>query len=43
LFDAVEVLLFRMNNMEGRGSCIDIKEKQRAKGKKAELIEFLEF
>lgn len=43
LFDAVEDAAFSIvNNMEGRGSLRDIKEKAEAKGKKAELIEFLE-
>lgn len=43
LFDAVEDAAFSIvNNMEGRGSLRDIKEKAEAKGKKAELVEFLE-
>ncbi len=43
LFDAVEDAAFPIvNNMEGRGSLRDIKEKADAKGKKEELIEFLE-
>jgi len=43
LFDAVEDAAFPIvNNMEGRGSLRDIKEKADAKGKKQELIEFLE-
>ena len=43
LFDAVEDAAFSIvNNMEGRGSLRDIKEKAEAKGKKAALIEFLE-
>jgi phosphoenolpyruvate carboxylase len=42
LFDAVEDAAFPIvNNMEGRGSLQDIKEKADAKGKKEELI-FLE-
>jgi phosphoenolpyruvate carboxylase len=42
LFDAVEDAAFPIvNNMEGRGSLRDIKEKQ-IKGKKEELIDFLE-
>ncbi len=43
LFDAVEDAAFPVvNNMEGRGSLRDIKEKSEAKGKREELIEFLE-
>jgi phosphoenolpyruvate carboxylase len=43
LFDAVEDAAFPVvNNMEGRGSLRDIKEKADAKGKKEELIDFLE-
>lgn len=43
LFDAVEDAAFPIvNNMEGRGSLRDIKEKADAKGKKEELISFLE-
>ncbi|WP_026709145.1 phosphoenolpyruvate carboxylase [Flavobacterium frigidarium] len=43
LFDAVEDAAFPVvNNMEGRGSLRDIKEKADAKGKKEELISFLE-
>jgi phosphoenolpyruvate carboxylase len=43
LFDAVEDAAFPVvNNMEGRGSLRDIKEKADAKGKKDELIDFLE-
>ncbi|NRT10617.1 phosphoenolpyruvate carboxylase [Flavobacterium sp. 14A] len=43
LFDAVEDAAFPVvNNMEGRGSLRDIKEKADAKGKKEELIAFLE-
>jgi phosphoenolpyruvate carboxylase len=43
LFDAVEDAAFPIvNNMEGRGSLRDIKEKADAKGKKEELIDFLE-
>jgi phosphoenolpyruvate carboxylase len=43
LFDAVEDAAFPIvNNMEGRGSLRDIKEKAEAKGKKAELVAFLE-
>jgi phosphoenolpyruvate carboxylase len=42
LFDAVEEAAFSVvNNMEGRGSLRDIKEKADAKGKQEELIEFL--
>ncbi|AWG22571.1 phosphoenolpyruvate carboxylase [Flavobacterium faecale] len=41
LFDAVEDAAFStVNNMEGRGSLRDIKEKTDAKGKQEELIEF---
>ncbi|WP_366183463.1 phosphoenolpyruvate carboxylase [Flavobacterium ovatum] len=41
LFDAVEDASFSVvNNMEGRGSLRDIKEKADAKGKQEELIEF---
>lgn len=43
LFDAVEDAAFPIvNNMEGRGSLRDIKEKADAKGKKDELKDFLE-
>ena len=43
LFDAIEDAAFPVvNNMEGRGSLRDIKEKSDAKNKKEELIEFLE-
>ena len=43
LFDAVEDAAFPIvNNMEGRGSLRDIKEKAEAKGKKADLVAFLE-
>jgi phosphoenolpyruvate carboxylase len=43
LFDAVEDAAFPIvNNMEGRGSLRDIKEKAEAKGKREELIDFLE-
>ena len=43
LFDAVEDAAFPIvNNMEGRGSLRDIKEKTDARGKKEELIDFLE-
>ena len=43
LFDAVEDAAFPIvNNMEGRGSLRDIKEKADAKGRKDELIDFLE-
>lgn len=43
LFDAVEDAAFSIvNNMEGRGSLRDIKEKAEAKGKKEELVVFLE-
>jgi phosphoenolpyruvate carboxylase len=43
LFDAVEDAAFPIiNNMEGRGSLRDIKEKADAKGKKEELVDFLE-
>jgi phosphoenolpyruvate carboxylase len=43
LFDAVEDAAFPIvNNMEGRGSLQDIKEKADAKGRKEELIDFLE-
>ena len=42
LFDAVEDAAFPIvNNMEGRGSLRDIKEKTDAQGKQEELIEFL--
>ncbi|GIZ08310.1 phosphoenolpyruvate carboxylase [Flavobacterium sp. UMI-01] len=42
LFDAVEDAAFPVvNNMEGRGSLRDIKEKADAKGKQEELIDFL--
>ncbi|OCB78581.1 phosphoenolpyruvate carboxylase [Flavobacterium crassostreae] len=43
LFDAVEDAAFPVvNNMEGRGSLRDIKEKAEAKDKKQELVAFLE-
>ena len=43
LFDAIEDAAFPMvNNMEGRGSLRDIKEKADAKNKKEELVDFLE-
>lgn len=43
LFDAVEDAAFPVvNNMEGRGSLRDIKEKASAKHKESELISFLE-
>lgn len=43
LFDAIEDAAFpEVNNMEGRGSLRDIKEKSDAKEKDDELIEFLE-
>jgi phosphoenolpyruvate carboxylase len=43
LFDAVEDAAFPVvNNMEGRGSLRDIKEKADAKNKKGELVDFLE-
>ncbi len=43
LFDAVEDAAFPVvNNMEGRGSLRDIKEKASAKDKETELISFLE-
>ncbi len=43
LFDAIEDAAFpEVNNMEGRGSLRDIKEKSDAKEKDSELIEFLE-
>lgn len=43
LFDAIEDAAFpEVNNMEGRGSLRDIKEKTDAKEKDDELIEFLE-
>lgn len=43
LFDAIEDAAFPVvNNMEGRGSLRDIKEKADAKNKKEELIDFLE-
>ncbi|MWB96270.1 phosphoenolpyruvate carboxylase [Flavobacterium sp. GA093] len=43
LFDAIEDAAFpAVNNMEGRGSLRDIKEKSDAKEKGDELIEFLE-
>jgi len=43
LFDAVEDAAFPVvNNMEGRGSLRDIKEKASAKDKEADLISFLE-
>ncbi len=43
LFDAIEDAAFPVvNNMEGRGSLRDIKEKSDVKGNKEELIHFLE-
>ncbi len=43
LFDAIEDAAFPIvNNMEGRGSLRDIKEKSEAKDKREELIDFLE-
>lgn len=43
LFDAIEDAAFpEVNNMEGRGSLRDIKEKSDAKEKDDELVEFLE-
>ena len=43
LFDAIEDAAFPIvNNLEGRGSLRDIKEKSEAKDKRDELIEFLE-
>jgi phosphoenolpyruvate carboxylase len=43
LFDAIEDAAFPVvNNMEGRGSLRDIKEKSEAKDKEEELINFLE-
>ncbi|OAB26412.1 Phosphoenolpyruvate carboxylase, type 1 [Flavobacterium fryxellicola] len=43
LFDAIEDAAFPIiNNMEGRGSLRDIKEKSDAKNKQEELIDFLE-
>jgi len=43
LFDAIEDAAFPIvNNMEGRGSLRDIKEKADARGKNEELVEFLE-
>jgi phosphoenolpyruvate carboxylase len=43
LFDAIEDAAFSVvNNMDGRGSLRDIKEKTDAKVKEAELIEYLE-
>jgi len=43
LFDAIEDAAFPVvNNMEGRGSLRDIKEKTDAEDKKEELIDFLE-
>ncbi|MCL6460930.1 Phosphoenolpyruvate carboxylase, type 1 [Flavobacterium micromati] len=43
LFDAIEDAAFPVvNNMEGRGSLRDIKEKSDAKNKQEELIDFLE-
>lgn len=43
LFDAIEDVAFSsVNNMEGRGSLRDIKEKADAKNKQKELISFLE-
>ena len=43
LFDAIEDAAFPIvNNLEGRGSLRDIKEKSEAKDKRNELIDFLE-
>nr|WP_315209721.1 phosphoenolpyruvate carboxylase [uncultured Flavobacterium sp.] len=43
LFDAIEDAAFPVvNNMEGRGSLRDIKEKSDAKDKEVELVDFLE-
>lgn len=43
LFDAIEDAAFPIiNNMDGRGSLRDIKEKTEAKNKRKELIEFLD-
>jgi phosphoenolpyruvate carboxylase len=43
LFDAIEDAAFSIvNNMEGRGSLRDIKEKASAKDREVELIDFLE-
>ena len=43
LFDAIEDAAFPIvNNLEGRGSLRDIKEKTEAKDKRNELIDFLE-
>lgn len=43
LFDAIEDAAFPVvNNMEGRGSLRDIKEKSDAKDKEEELVDFLE-
>lgn len=43
LFDAIEDAAFSIiNNLEGRGSLRDIKEKTEAKNKREELIQFLE-
>ncbi|WNM18396.1 phosphoenolpyruvate carboxylase [Flavobacterium capsici] len=43
LFDAIEDAAFAViNNLEGRGSLRDIKEKTEAKNKREELISFLE-
>lgn len=43
LFDAIEDAAFSVvNNMEGRGSLRDVKEKSDAKNAKEELIDFLE-
>ena len=43
LFDAIEDAAFPIvNNMEGRGSLRDIKEKSDAKNKQEELVDFLE-
>ncbi|WP_281298895.1 phosphoenolpyruvate carboxylase [Flavobacterium limnophilum] len=43
LFDAIEDAAFPVvNNMEGRGSLRDIKEKSDAKNNKEELVDFLE-
>jgi phosphoenolpyruvate carboxylase len=43
LFDAIEDAAFPIvNNLEGRGSLRDIKEKTEAKDKRKELIDFLE-
>jgi len=43
LFDAIEDAAFSsVNNMDGRGSLRDVKEKSEAKNKQEELIDFLE-